>query len=156
MSSPPASAARRRGARPTRAPPRLRLPLAHIAALALALWAHGTALAQDDIGTQTVTVVKSYAPTVADAHKVPTEPVIGDSLVLRKRPIAYTLFSVPVASTFAPAKGRAAAVERPEAEPLKNTAVMGTGTTESASATTATPSATFVFHCISRLPKNPR
>ncbi|WP_150451597.1 TonB-dependent receptor [Arenibacter lacus] len=65
-----------------------------------------------DIGTETVTVVKAYAPTISDAFKIKSVPVLNDSLVLQKKPISYSIFSVPVASTFTPAKGKATGIEK--------------------------------------------
>lgn len=66
----------------------------------------------DDIGTETVTVVKPYSPTVSDAFKIKTVPNLNDSIVLQKKKIEYSIFSVPVASTFTPAKAKAAKVEK--------------------------------------------
>ena len=66
----------------------------------------------DDIGTETVTVVKPYTPTVSDAFKIKSIPNLNDSIVLQKKKINYSIFSVPVASTFTPAKGKAAKVEK--------------------------------------------
>ncbi|QLG46172.1 TonB-dependent receptor [Costertonia aggregata] len=67
---------------------------------------------KDSIGTETVTVVKSYRPTISDAFKIKSVPNLNDSIVLKKKEIKYTIFSVPVASTFTPAKGKAAKVEK--------------------------------------------
>ncbi|MEL7270275.1 MAG: TonB-dependent receptor [Bacteroidota bacterium] len=67
---------------------------------------------QKDIGTETVTVVKPYSPTVSDAFKLKSSPVLDDSIVLQKKKIDYNIFSVPVASTFTPAKGKAARVKK--------------------------------------------
>ena len=67
---------------------------------------------QKDIGTETVTVVKPYSPTVSDAFKLKSSPVLDDSIVLQKKKIDYNIFSVPVASTFTPAKGKAAMVKK--------------------------------------------
>ncbi|SHG89183.1 TonB-dependent receptor [Flagellimonas flava] len=80
--------------------------------LFLSLW--GALLAQetDDIGTETVTVVKPYSPTVSDAFKIKSAPDLNDSIVLQKKKIDYNIFSVPVASTFTPAKGKASKVKR--------------------------------------------
>ncbi len=71
-------------------------------------------IAQDkeDIGTETVTVVKAYKPTISDAFKVKSLPTLNDSIVLQKKKINYSIFSVPVASTFTPAKGKASAVKK--------------------------------------------
>ena len=78
----------------------------------LSLFTWATAQKTDDIGTETVTVVKPYAPTVSDAFKIRSVPNLNDSIVLQKKEITYSIFSVPVASTFTPAKGKAAKVER--------------------------------------------
>lgn len=72
----------------------------------------GALFAQDPLGSETVTVVKPYTPSVGDANKIKESPVREDSVDLAKKPVKYTVFSVPVASTFTPAKGRAKTVER--------------------------------------------
>ena len=43
-------------------------------------------------------------------------PVKADSVSLQKKPVKYSIFSVPVASTFTPGKGRATTVERERRE----------------------------------------
>lgn len=87
------------------------------------------ASAQDDnIGTEVVNIVKPYTPTISDAFKVKETPVLNDSVTTQKKEVNYEIFSVPVASTFTPAKGRAATVEKPK--PLKlydNYATLGFG-----------------------------
>jgi len=75
---------------------------------------------QDDIGTETVTVTKAYSPTISDAFKIKSVPNLNDSIVLQKKKIEYNIFSVPVASTFAPAKGKASAVKKMPAPELFN------------------------------------
>ena len=82
---------------------------------------HGL-MAQDnnDIGTETVTVVRPYSPTVSDAFKIKSIPNLNDSIVLQKKKINYSIFSVPVASTFTPAKGKASAVKKTKPEKLFN------------------------------------
>ncbi len=74
------------------------------------------AQAQDEddegIGTETVTVTKAYTPTISDAFKIKSMPNLNDSIVLQKKKIDYSIFSVPVASTFTPAKGKASAVKK--------------------------------------------
>lgn len=73
----------------------------------------GVLLAQDKpLGNETVIVVKPYTPSVNDAFKIKESPVLGDSVSLEKKPVKYSIFSVPVASTFTPSKGRATKVER--------------------------------------------
>ena len=77
----------------------------------------------DDLGTETVTVVKSYTPSVSDATKLRLQPSLNDSVVQQKKEIQYSIFSVPVASTFTPAKGKATPVERAQPEKIYNTSV---------------------------------
>src|SRR5690606_7866028 len=74
----------------------------------------------DGIGTETVTVVKPYSPTVSDAFKIRTLPKLIDSMDLQKKKVSYSIFSVPVASTFTPAKGRASGVKRTPPPKLYN------------------------------------
>ena len=75
---------------------------------------------QDDIGTETVTVTRAYSPTISDAFKLKSVPNLNDSIVLQKKKIEYNIFSVPVASTFTPAKGKASAVKKMHAPELFN------------------------------------
>lgn len=89
----------------------------------IALMAFGyIAIAQDpnDIGTETVTVVRPYSPTISDAFKIKSLPTLNDSIVLQKKNIEYSIFSVPVASTFTPAKGKASTVEKVKSEKIFN------------------------------------
>ena len=76
------------------------------------LGVHGTAQETDPIGTQTVTVTKAYTPTISDAFKIKSNPNLNDSIVLQKKEIEYSIFSVPVASTYTPSKAKAATVEK--------------------------------------------
>jgi len=66
----------------------------------------------EDIGTETVTVTKAYTPTISDAFKIRSTPNLNDSIVLQKKKIEYSIFSVPVASTFTPSKGTASKVKK--------------------------------------------
>lgn len=88
--------------------------------LFLSLWGAAVAQETDDIGTETVTVVKPYSPTVSDAFKIKSVPNLNDSIVLQKKDINYSIFSVPVASTFTPAKGKASRVKRTPQPTLYN------------------------------------
>ncbi|MDC6387105.1 TonB-dependent receptor [Maribacter sp. PR1] len=82
----------------------------------------------DDLGTETVTVTKAYTPTVSDAFKIKSMPNLNDSIVLQKKKINYSIFSVPVASTFTPSKGTASRVERiPPPELFNSYASAGAG-----------------------------
>lgn len=62
---------------------------------------------KDTIGTEVINVVKSYTPTVSDAFKIKTSPEIDTNDINVKKPISYSIFSIPVASTFTPNKGKA-------------------------------------------------
>ena len=66
----------------------------------------------DTIDGGTVTVIKPYTPKIADAFKVKDIPVLNDSAIRKKKKIKYNIFSIPVASTFTPAKGKAADVDK--------------------------------------------
>ncbi|MDT0559234.1 TonB-dependent receptor [Ichthyenterobacterium sp. W332] len=84
---------------------------------------------KDTIDTQVVNVIKPYTPTISDAFKVKEVPTVNQDTTLKKRPVRYNIFSIPVASTFTPAKGKAADVEKEE--PIKlfdNYASLGVGT----------------------------
>jgi len=76
-----------------------------------------------NIGTEVVNVVKAYTPTISDAFKVRQVPKLNDSVTTRRKQIKYSIFSVPVASTFVPAKGKASGVKRAKKEPLKDSYV---------------------------------
>lgn len=83
---------------------------------------------KEDLGTEVVNIVKPYTPTISDAFKVKETPVLNDSISTNKKNVNYSIFSVPVASTFTPAKGKAATVEK--AKPIKlydNYATLGFG-----------------------------
>jgi hypothetical protein len=82
----------------------------------------------ENIGSEVVNVVKPYTPTISDAFKVKETPVMEDDENTQKEEIKYNIFSFPVASTFTPAKGRAAGVEKEKAEKLySNYATLGAG-----------------------------
>lgn len=61
---------------------------------------------EDKLNGGTITVVKAYDPSVADAFKVKSTPMLHDTTKLKKKAVTYSIFSVPVASTFTPAKGK--------------------------------------------------
>ena len=89
--------------------------LSSISLLSLCLFAMQISFSQkkdDNIGTEVVNVVKPYSPSISDAFKVKETPTLDDENTAKKENIQYTIFSFPVASTFAPAKGRAANVDK--------------------------------------------
>jgi len=75
---------------------------------------------EENIGTEVINVVKPYTPTVSDAFKVKEVPVVVDDIDLKKKVLSYTIFSIPVASTFTPSKGKAAVVEKQAPKKLYN------------------------------------
>ena len=82
----------------------------------------------ENIGSEVVNVVKPYTPTISDAFKVKESPVIDDEDNTQKEEIKYNIFSFPVASTFTPAKGQAAAVDKEKKERIfSNYATLGVG-----------------------------
>ncbi len=99
--------------------------------LVLMLLAYHFSFAQkkeENIGTEVVNVVKPYTPTISDAFKVKEIPSLEDTDNSKKEDIKYNFFSFPVASTFVPSKGRAANVDKSQAEKLyKNFANLGFG-----------------------------
>ena len=83
---------------------------------------------EKELDTEVVNIVKPYTPTISDAFKVKETPVLNDSTTNAKKEVKYSIFSVPVASTFTPAKGKATAVEK--TKPVKlydNYASLGFG-----------------------------
>ena len=88
---------------------------------------------KDNLGTEVVNVVKPYTPTIGDAFKIKATPQLNDSINTAKKKVTYGIFSVPVASTFSPAKGEAAQVEKAKKIKLyDNYATLGFGTYTSA------------------------
>ena len=83
---------------------------------------------KDTIDDQVVNVVKPYTPTISDAFKIKDTPKMRDSNSVKKKAVKYTIFSIPVASTFTPAKGKAANVDKARAVKLyDNYASLGVG-----------------------------
>lgn len=99
--------------------------------LSLCLFAMQISFSQkkdDNIGTEVVNVVKPYSPSISDAFKVKETPTLDDENTSKKENIQYNIFSFPVASTFAPAKGKAANVDKSAAEKIfSNYLTLGAG-----------------------------
>ena len=66
----------------------------------------------DTINTEVVNVVKPYTPKISDAFKLKEIPSLDDEETTTKKEIKYNIFSIPVASTFTPSKGKAADVDK--------------------------------------------
>ena len=75
---------------------------------------------EEDLGTQEVTVIKSYTPSLQDVFKLRESPKIIDSIVSPKKKVNYEIFSVPVASTFVPSKGTARKLQPKKTKPQFN------------------------------------
>ena len=83
---------------------------------------------EKELDPEVVNIVKPYTPTISDAFKVKETPSLNDSISTTKKEVKYSIFSVPVASTFTPSKGKATTVEK--AKPIKlydNYATLGFG-----------------------------
>lgn len=82
--------------------------LALIAAFSISMSAQKTKEQEEEdrLNGGSITVVKAYDPTISDAFKVNSTPQINDTTKVKKKPVTYRIFSVPVASTFTPATGR--------------------------------------------------
>jgi len=84
---------------------------------------------RDTITTDVISVVKPYTPKISDAFKVKETPTLDDEVTTTKKEIKYNIFSIPVASTFTPAKGKAADVDKePPMKLFDNYASVGFGT----------------------------
>jgi len=83
---------------------------------------------KDTVGTEVVNVTSEYQATLNDAFKINDNPLVDDDEINQKKEVKYTIFSVPVASTFAPAKGEAAKVDSDSlANFYSNYALLGYG-----------------------------
>lgn len=78
---------------------------------------------KDTIDTEEITVLRPYSPSVSDAFKIKVNPKITDSIT--KETVAYSIFSVPVASTFTPAKGRAKVLRVDPSAPVYDNFITG-------------------------------
>ena len=67
---------------------------------------------KDSLDTQLVKVVKPYTPKVSDAFKIKQMPSLNHQENSIKKPVDYTIFSVPVASVFRPSKSKSVALEQ--------------------------------------------
>lgn len=66
----------------------------------------------DSLKTEEIIVVKPYTPSISDAFKIKNNPVFDESNSIQKEKVSYSIFSFPVVSTFAPAKGKARPVQK--------------------------------------------
>lgn len=83
---------------------------------------------EKNLGTEVVEIVKPYTPSVSDAFKIKETASLSDTVATQRKPVKYSIFSVPVASTFTPTKGKATEVERAKREKIyDNYATLGLG-----------------------------
>ena len=87
-----------------------------IVALNTVCWAQEKV--KDSIDTEVVNVVKPYTPKISDAFKVKETPSITDETTTQRKEVIYNIFSIPVASTFTPAKGKASDVQKQQKDAL--------------------------------------
>jgi hypothetical protein len=67
---------------------------------------------KEKISTEEINVVKPFSPTVSEAFKINVKPEIDSVDLGAKKEVTYSINSVPVASTFTPAKGKAKTLQR--------------------------------------------
>lgn len=83
---------------------------------------------RSEVGKEEVTIVSDYQATLSDVFKINDNPLISDEDLNQRRAVNYTIFSVPVASTFIPEKGAAAQVNADSlAHFYNNYALLGYG-----------------------------
>lgn len=83
---------------------------------------------QDTLNPDVISVVKPYKPAISDAFKVKEVPTLDAEETTAKQEVNYNIFSFPVASTFTPAKGKAAVVDKAKKVRLfDNYASLGVG-----------------------------
>lgn len=78
----------------------------------LAIYTSWSQSKQDTIKTDRLIITKQYSPTLNDAFKIKNKPDVSEETKRPERSIDYPLISVPVASTFQPAKGRAVSLKK--------------------------------------------
>ena len=79
----------------------------------------------DNLGTQEVTVIKSYSPSLKNVFKIRTPPSIDDSLIQKKLKVDYDFEVVPVVSTFVPNKASPLKLQRQESSFYHNSYFSG-------------------------------
>ncbi|PHS54608.1 MAG: TonB-dependent receptor [Lutibacter sp.] len=73
---------------------------------------------RDTLKTEEISVVKPYTPKISAAFKVKSNPSSNETQEFPKEKVVYSIFSIPVASTFTPSKGKAKGVVRAKKERL--------------------------------------
>lgn len=75
---------------------------------------------KERIATEEIDVVKPFSPTVSEANKINVEPEIDSVDLGTQKEVIYSINSIPVASTFTPAKGKAKTLQRVPKERFYN------------------------------------
>ena len=65
-----------------------------------------------NLGTEVVNIVQSYKPSISKSNKQSMRPDVSNIQDAERKSVDYSIFSVPVASTFQPEKGSAANLKR--------------------------------------------
>ena len=78
---------------------------------------------ENDLSIQEVTVIKSYTPSLSEVFKIREQPRVIDSIGKEKSTVRYSIFSIPVASTFIPSKGSARVLQKKKTTPKYNATV---------------------------------
>tara|TARA_B100000767_G_scaffold193264_1_gene180388 strand:+ start:7343 stop:9106 length:1764 start_codon:yes stop_codon:yes gene_type:complete len=78
---------------------------------------------KSDLSIQEVTIIKSYTPSLSEVFKIREQPSVIDSIGKEKSIVRYSIFSVPVASTFIPSKGSARVLQKKKSTPKHNATV---------------------------------
>ena len=66
---------------------------------------------KDSLNPEVVNVISSYTPTISDATKIKKKPSVKILDRSKKKKMTYAIFSIPVASTFVPKKGKIKEIE---------------------------------------------
>jgi hypothetical protein len=97
-------------------------PMRKLLTIALSIFTISSSFSQetkvDTLKTGEILVVKPYTPKISDAFKVKSNPSIDTQTTIQKEKVTYSIFSIPVASTFTPSKGKAKGVKRAPKERL--------------------------------------
>ena len=83
---------------------------------------------KDTLKTEEILVVKPYTPSIANAFKIKSNPSLEGIKNTEKETVEYRIFSIPVASTFTPSKGKAKGLVRdPKGRLFQNYVSVGFG-----------------------------
>ena len=78
----------------------------------------GQETSKDTLRTEEIMVVKPYTPKISDAFKIKNNPTLDSLNQIQKESVNYSIFSIPVASTFTPSKGKAQSIKKAPKERL--------------------------------------